>query len=218
VSTNESRGQRIAKHLIQIGAVSFSPDKPFTWASGLRSPIYCDSRATLAHPEIRDEIAEGFVDLMRAGGRPVEAVIGIATGAIAHASFVAARSRLPLGYIRAAAKEHGKANRLEGFVREGARVAVIEDLISTGGSSLAAVAGVRDAGMDAAYVMAIFTYGFPFAHAAFDEAGVRLMTLVHLDDLISAARESGVLDREGEADLAAWAHDPRGWSAERFGA
>ncbi len=216
MSTNEPRGVRIAEHLIEIGAVTFSLDKPFTWASGLRSPMYCDNRTTLAHPGIRDEIAQGFVDLMRADERPVEAVIGVATGAIAHASFVAARLRFPLGYVRAAAKEHGKGNCLEGFRREGARVAVIEDLISTGGSSLAAVSTVRDAGMDVAFVMAIFTYGFPFAHAAFDEAGVRLMTLVHLDDLILVALASGVLDREDEADLAAWKQDPKGWSSARI--
>jgi orotate phosphoribosyltransferase len=216
VREREIRGRRIAKYLIDIGAVTLSPDQPFTWASGLKSPIYCDNRATLAYPDIRNEIAQGFVELIGEGGYDVDAVVGVATGAIAHASFVAAKSGHPLGYIRSAAKEHGRGNRLEGFVRIGARVVVIEDLISTGGSSISAVKGVRESEMDVAAVLAIFTYGLPAADAAFQAADVNLTTLVNLGDLVSVARVEGVLDEAGEAALEAWVHDPQGWSAAQI--
>jgi orotate phosphoribosyltransferase len=197
--------------------VALSPDDPFTWASGLKSPIYCDNRATLAHPLIRSTIAAGFVRAIREKAAPVEAVIGVATGAIAHASFVAGEMSLPLGYVRSAAKQHGRRNLIEGYSKVGARVVVIEDLISTGGSSLAAVEGVREAGMDVAHVFAIFTYGFPFAHEAFEDAGVPLTTLVDFPQLLAVARSKGILDAGGESVLEEWSRDPKAWSRARGG-
>lgn len=212
MSGGVTRGGRIAGHLIDIGAISLSPDKPFTWTSGLRSPIYCDNRATLAHPRIRREITGALADLILETESPLDAVIGVATGAIAHAAFVAERLELPMGYIRSSPKGHGRRNRIEGFVQEGARVVVIEDLISTGGSSLSAVEGVRSAGMDVACTVAIFSYGFPSVHRAFEEAGLALKTLVDFSELLSVARSRTLLDDAGERVLQQWRSDPEAWS------
>jgi orotate phosphoribosyltransferase len=207
-----SIGARIARRLIDVGAVAISPAEPFVWASGLRSPIYCDNRLTLGYPEARSEIAEAFAARVRKFDPEVEAVIGVATGAIAHASFVAERTGLPLGYVRSEAKGHGKRNRLEGFARTGSRVVVIEDLVSTGGSSVAAVDGVRQAGMEVAGVLAIFSYGFASAEAAFSRADVELTSLATLFDLLTAAREEGMLDADSVALVEDWRRDPEGWS------
>jgi orotate phosphoribosyltransferase len=215
VSDERRRGLHIAKRLLEIEAVSLSPETPFTWASGLRSPIYCDNRATLAHPEIRREIAAAFSAVIESDAGQVDAVIGVATGAIAHAAFVAEHTGLPMGYIRSGAKQHGRRNRIEGFAREGSRVVVIEDLISTGGSSLAAVEGVREAGMEVIMVAAIFTYGFSFAHQSFEQSNVRLSTLVNLQDLIAAGQDSGSLNDNGVDILQSWRQDPKAWS-KRF--
>lgn len=214
MSKSGNSGSRIAEHLIEIGAVTFSLEKPYTWASGLRSPIYCDNRATLAYPDIRNEIAEGFAQIIDQEGS-VDAIVGVATGAIAHAAFVAKQTGMPMGYVRSKAKEHGRENRIEGFVRPEARVVVIEDLISTGRSSLSAVAGVREVGMSVVKVAAIFTYGFPFAHASFDEAGVPLETLLGLDDLLSVAIRMRLLDERQRTVLDEWRRDPKAWSEER---
>lgn len=207
-------GQEIAAHLIRIGAVSFAPENPYTWASGLKSPIYCDNRATLAHPEVRDSIAVAFCNRIDEI-RELDAIVGVATGAIAHASFAAEKCGLPMGYVRSAAKGHGKGNRIEGFLQHGARVAVIEDLISTGGSSLSAVSAVRDAGMDVVQVLAIFSYGFPFAADAFVEADVVLRSLVKFDDLVAAGVALGAINDSVIDILDAWRIDPVRWSDAR---
>lgn len=213
MSRGLTRGGRIAGHLIDIGAISISPDKPFTWTSGLRSPIYCDNRATLAHPDIRREITASLAGFIQELESLPDAVIGVATGAIAHAAFVADRLDLPMGYIRSAPKGHGRRNRIEGFMQEGARVVIVEDLISTGGSSLSAVRGVQGAAMVVACTAAIFSYGFPSAHRAFEEAGLQLKTLVDFSDLLSVARSREMLDDAGERILRQWRSDPEAWSA-----
>lgn len=205
----------LAQRLVDIGAVSFSPSEPYTWASGLLSPMYCDNRQTLAYPEIRTLIAQSFVDLFRERDLNPEAIIGVATGAIAHGVLVAERLRQPYGYVRTQAKQHGKQNQIEGFSRPGERVVVIEDLISTGGSSLAAAKAVIDAGMNVEAVTAIFSYGFPMASEAFVDAHIPLHAIVHLDDLMAAAERAGSLDPSHRPVLREWMSDPGEWSRRR---
>jgi len=205
----------LARRLVEIGAVSFSPSEPYTWASGLLSPMYCDNRQTLAYPDIRKLIADGFSQVMAREGLHPEAVIGVATGAIPHAAVLAERMDLPLGYVRGAAKQHGKQNQLEGFNRAGAPIVVVEDLISTGGSSIAAAIAARDAGMNVQAVVAIFTYGFPMAAEAFANEGMPLHALVRLDDLMTAAEEAGGLASSDRATLNEWMSDPVRWSDKR---
>lgn len=205
----------LARRLVAIGAVSFSPAEPYTWASGLLSPMYCDNRRTLAHPDIRDFIARSFKTVLSSRDLTPEAIIGVATGAIPHATVLADRLHLPFGYVRAAAKGHGKRNQIEGFSEKGSRVVVIEDLVSTGGSSIAAAKAVVDAGMRVQAVVAIFTYGFPVALEAFASEGIPFYAIVRLDDLLTAAEEAGGIRSEDRSTLQEWITDPVGWSNAR---
>ena len=176
----------VAKRLLQIKAIKLSPQKPFTWASGILSPIYCDNRIVLSHPDIRDFIKQCLIEKSKEFGN-FDAVAGVATAGIAHGMLVADALKLPYAYIRSKPKEHGRQNMIEGELPEGASVLVIEDLISTGGSSLAAVEGVRSAGFEVAGVLAIFTYNFDKAIRAFDAAGCPLETLSNYDVLLREA-------------------------------
>jgi orotate phosphoribosyltransferase len=177
--------------------------------------MYCDNRATLAHPDIRARIGSSFESLIDKEGFAPEAIIGVATGAIPHATVVAERLGLPLGYVRSKAKQHGKQNKIEGFKVEGSRVVVVEDLISTGGSSLSAALAAREAGMDVTAVVAIFTYGFPMAVEAFRRESIPLHAIIDLDDLIEGAKSVGQLSESDRAMLHGWRSDPVGWSDER---
>lgn len=207
----------LAERLFEIGAVTFSPAKPFTWASGLLSPMYCDNRQTLAHPDLRTLIARSFEQILSEQGTNPGAVIGVATGGIPHATVLAERLSLPLGYVRSAVKEHGMQNLVEGFCEEGARVVVVEDLISTGGSSIAAAKAASESGLRVEAVAAIFSYGFPMAKWAFAEEGIDLLAILHLDDLLSVAEEAGFLGSEDRATLEDWMADPVRWSDLRKG-
>ena len=215
--TPASRPESIARDLLRIGAVSLRPDEPFTWASGRRSPVYTDNRLTLSHPDVRDRIARGFVDVARGLG-PVEGVSGTATAGIAHGALLADRLRAPFTYVRSSVKGHGKENRIEGRVGAGQRVVVVEDLVSTGGSVLSAARALRDAGAEPVAALAVFTYGFPEAAAAFEAAGLPLHTLTDFDTLARAAQEAGALGEEGWAVLQAWREDPAAWSRAHGGA
>ncbi|MGU3469901.1 orotate phosphoribosyltransferase [Paenibacillus sp. D51F] len=207
----ESLPREIAAKLLEIGAVALRPEEPFTWTSGLKSPIYCDNRLTMSYPEIRELIAEGFAAVIRQNYPDADAIAGTATAGIPHAAWVAQKLNLPMSYIRDKAKGHGKQNLIEGRIAEGQKVVVIEDLISTGGSSLKAAQAVREAGAEVLAVLAIFTYQFKQASDAFAEASVPLETLSSYSALIDVAAERGVV-QSGQIDsLKAWREDPQGY-------
>lgn len=213
-----STARDVARALLAAGAVALRPDEPFTWASGLRSPIYCDNRLVLAVPESRSAIAEALADRVRQRGVLPDAVAGVATAGIPQAALLADRLALPLAYVRAAPKAHGRGNRIEGRVEPGWRVVVVEDLISTGGSSLQAVEALREAGAEVQAVLAVFSYGLPVAEQAFASAGVPLEALSDLEALLEEAGASGGLSERQLEDVRAWRADPGGWSRARGGA
>ncbi|MBO4499462.1 MAG: orotate phosphoribosyltransferase [Bacteroidaceae bacterium] len=201
----------VAEKLLETGAVQVRPEKPFTWASGWHSPFYCDNRRTLSFPLVRDLVRDS---LCSAAGsfREFDVVAGVATGAIAQGALVADRLRKPFVYVRPTPKDHGMANQIEGFLPEKSRVLVIEDLISTGGSSLKAVKALRDTGCTVVGMIASFTYGFPTAVNAFREADVRLETLTDYETLIQAAVSGGYIKADSLSVLREWRADPAGWN------
>jgi orotate phosphoribosyltransferase len=204
----------VARLLLQIKAIKLNPQNPFTWASGRRSPIYCDNRVVLSYPTVRTQLQEEMVKAA-AGLEPFDGVAGVATAGIAHGALLADRLGLPFIYIRGKAKGHGRQNQIEGELQAGVRYLVIEDLISTGGSSLQAVEVLREAGGKVAGVMAIFTYGFPEAVAAFAEANCPLATLSNYPALLEEAVASGYITDDQQQFLTDWREDPRAWS-KRF--
>lgn len=180
---------KTAELLLKIKAVKLSPKEPFTWASGIKSPIYCDNRITLSYPEIRTFIRQHFVRAIEENHFEPEAISGVATGGIAQGALVAQELGLPFSYVRTEKKEHGMLNQVEGEVRDGQRIVIVEDLISTGGSSLGAVRALREAGCNIRGMLAIFTYNLPKAEKAFKESGCTLITLTDYDHLIKKALE-----------------------------
>ncbi|GKU78395.1 orotate phosphoribosyltransferase [Paenibacillus sp. L3-i20] len=199
----------IANSLLEIGAVALQPNDPFTWTSGIKSPIYCDNRLTMTYPEIRDLVAEGFAAVIRERYPDAEVIAGTSTAGIPHAAWVAQKLNLPMAYIRDKAKGHGKQNQIEGRVLPGQKVVVIEDLISTGGSSLKAALAVREAGAEVAGVLAIFTYQFDSAKQAFADENIELDTLSNYTALIEAAVKLGKVAESDVATLQAWRQDPQ---------
>lgn len=206
-----STAANIARRLLEAGAVKLQPQKPFTWASGLRSPIYCDNRVLLSFPAIRTEVIDGLVELA-AGFDKVDGIAGVATAGIPHGALLADRLGLPFVYIRSKAKEHGRQNQIEGRVEPGSRYLVVEDLISTGGSSLKAIDALRAAGGDIAGAVAIFSYGFPAAVRAFSQADVPLQTISEYATLLEQAAATGTISGEDAKALEVWREDPRAWS------
>jgi len=194
---NKEIALKTAELLLKIKAVKLSPNDLFTWASGIQSPIYCDNRVTLSFPEIRTFIRQHFVKAIEESHFGPEAISGVATGGIAQGALVAQELGLPFSYVRTGKKDHGLLNQIEGEVREGQRTVVIEDLISTGGSSLGAVASLRAAGCNIKGMVAIFTYDLPAAQLAFREADCPLVTLTDYDHLIQKALEVGYIQQEG---------------------
>jgi len=186
---NKDVAYKTAELLLKIKAVRLSPKEPFTWASGIKSPIYCDNRITLSYPEIRTFIRQHFVRAIEENHFEPEAISGVATGGIAQGALVAQELGLPFSYVRTEKKEHGLHNRIEGEVRDGQRIVIIEDLISTGGSSLGAVSTLKEAGCNIKGMLAIFTYNLPKAETAFKEAGCMLVTLTDYDHLVKKALE-----------------------------
>lgn len=205
----------IATDLLRIGAVAFSPGSPITWASGLKSPVYCDNRLTMSHPAVRRRLTEGFVALLGETGSDADVIAGTATAGIPHAAWLAERLGKPMVYVRSKPKGHGRGNQIEGQLAAGAKVVVIEDLVSTGMSSVAVVDVLAEAGAEVLGVFAIFSYGLPKAKQTFAERGVPLHTLTSFPDLLAAAEASGQLTPDALASLRAWHTDPAAWSAER---
>lgn len=203
--------QLVAQKLLEIKAVSLQPTEPFTWASGIKSPIYCDNRLTMGFPEVRRLIAEGLADKIKESYPDVEVIAGTATAGIPHAAWVSEILNLPMIYIRGKAKGHGKGNQIEGVLHEGQKVVIIEDLISTGGSVLEAVSATEEAGASVLGVMAIFTYGLPKGIQAFEEAGVTVDTLSSYDILIQEALEIDAINSDELKLLQSWKQDPTAW-------
>jgi len=210
-----STAKAIAAQLLEIGAVHLRPDQPFTWTSGIKSPIYCDNRVTMSYPAVRRLIAGAFARTIREQFPEVQVVAGTATAGIPHAAWVAEQLDLPMIYVRDKAKAHGRQNQIEGVLQAGQKVVVIEDLVSTGGSSLKAAEAVRAEGGEVLGIVAIFSYQFPAAEALFREAGVPHVTLSHYTALLEAARERGVIDAEQERVLADWRQSPQTFYAEQ---
>ena len=206
--------RRTAEYLLEIEAVTLSPADYFTWASGWHSPVYCDNRLTLSYPHIRTFLAGSMAKIIENRDIRPDVIAGVATGAIAIGMLVAQQMGLPFVYVRPEPKKHGRRNQIEGHLPEGSRVVVIEDLISTGGSSLCAVDALREAGADVLYMTAIMTYGFDIARENFERAGVKLTTLCEYGVLVEKAAESGYVRPEELELLARWRKDPAGWMRE----
>ncbi|HOA10118.1 MAG TPA: orotate phosphoribosyltransferase [Tenuifilaceae bacterium] len=203
--------ESIAANLLKIKAIRLSPTAPFTWASGLKSPIYCDNRITLSYPDVRNRICNAFVELVRRLYPDVELVAGVATGAIAHGMLVADRLNLPFVYVRSSPKSHGLANRIEGEYRREQKVVVIEDLISTGQSSIAAVEALKEAGCNVLGLLAIFSYQLEQADENFTSAGVEFTTLTNYSELIGVAVSTGVVNASQLQLLMSWHENPESW-------
>lgn len=200
-----------AARLLEVKAVKVQPDEPFTWASGWKSPFYCDNRKTLSYPKLRSFVKDNLAKLVKDNFSEADAVAGVATGAIAQGALVADMLGLPFCYVRSKAKDHGMGNLIEGTLPEGSKVVVVEDLISTGGSSLKAVEALRAAGFVVVGMVAAYTYGFPIAEQAFQNAGVRLLTLTNYEAVVSAAIESGYITASQLPTLNVWRKDPANW-------
>ena len=205
-------GKKIAQTLLQIKAIKLSPANPFTWASGWHSPIYCDNRKTLSYPAARKEIYQAFARIIAEKYPQADIIAGVATGAIACGVLTAEELGKPFIYVRSAPKDHGMANQVEGYYEPGAKVVVVEDLISTGGSSLKAVEALRNAGCEVLGMVAIFTYGFPTATADFEKAGVELETLSNYNTLIELAAEQNYIKPEEMETLREWRKSPDTWN------
>lgn len=200
--------RKIASHLLNIKAVDLQPNNPFTWSSGIKSPIYCDNRLTLSFPKIRKDIANGLAELISNNFESIEVVAGTSTAGIPHAAWVSDVLNLPMCYVRSSAKGHGKGNQIEGSVHIGQKVVVVEDLISTGGSVLTCVEALHEAGCEVLGVVAIFSYELEKAKTTFEEKGIKYFTLSDYDTLIDVAREEGTIKEEDVARLAQWRVNP----------
>jgi orotate phosphoribosyltransferase len=207
----QNTAKQVAEHLLQIKAIKLEPTNPFTWASGWKSPIYCDNRKTLSFPEVRTYIKKAFAEVVMEKYPEVEVIAGVATGAIAQGALVAEEMNKPMVYIRSSAKAHGMTNLIEGEIKSGQKVVVIEDLISTGGSSLKAVQALREAGCEVLGMVAIFTYGFQKAVDNFTEANCKLDTLSDYNVMIDRAQEIGYVKAEDVDQLKEWRKDPASW-------
>lgn len=208
---NKDVALKTAESLLQIKAIKLQPENPFTWASGWKSPIYCDNRLTLSFPQIRSELKVEFAkQIQELYGKP-DYIAGVATGAIAIGVLVAEYLNVPFIYVRDKAKGHGRQNQIEGFLKPGSNVVVIEDLISTGGSSLKAVDVLQEVGAHVLGMMAIFTYDFPVAQENFDKANVRLNTLSDYNHLLEQASQQGTISNESVEMLKEWRKDPSVW-------
>lgn len=206
--TNE---KAVAEKLLQVAAVKLSPENPFTWASGWKSPIYCDNRKVLSFPFVRDYIKSELCNVVFEQFPAAEVLAGVATAGIPWGMMAADQLKLPYIYVRPKPKEHGLGNQIEGYYTPGQRVLVIEDLISTGKSSLQVVDVLRNAGVEVVGMVSIFTYGFEKADKAFAEAGVTYRSLTNYTQLIGLALEKGLISAETEQLLLQWRRDPAGW-------
>ncbi|MBC1971037.1 orotate phosphoribosyltransferase [Listeria welshimeri] len=203
--------KQVAEQLLEIKAVFLKPNDPFTWASGIKSPIYCDNRLTLGFPKVRQFIAESLAEKIKETFGEVDVVAGTATAGIPHAAWVSDLLDLPMVYVRSKAKEHGKGNQIEGLIAKGQKVVVIEDLISTGGSSLKAVEALEEAGAKVLGIAAIFTYGLDKGKKLLAESNTKLITLTNYDELIEVALNKDYVTAEDMATLKEWKKSPENW-------
>lgn len=208
---NKDKALKVAEYLLQIKAIKLQAEDPFTWASGWKSPIYCDNRQTLSYPQIRTAIRQTFAEQIRVQYPSVEVIVGVATGGIAIGALVAEELGLPFIYVRSSAKGHGLGNQIEGAYTEGQNVVVIEDLISTGGSSLKAVNALREANLKVLGLAAIFTYGFPKAIQNFEDASCEFFTLSDYDHMIEQAVSSKYVNENAMESLKEWKENPESW-------
>ncbi|GAA1377083.1 orotate phosphoribosyltransferase [Peribacillus frigoritolerans] len=199
---------KIAEHLLEIKAVYLQPNDPFTWASGIKSPIYCDNRLTLSYPEVRNEIAEGLKGLIEQHFPDAELIAGTATAGIPHAAWVSEKLNAPMCYVRSKAKEHGKGNQIEGRAVPGQKVVVVEDLISTGGSVITAVNALKEAGCDVLGVVSIFTYELEKGKEKFEAEGIINHSLSDYSTLIKVANDKGYITAEELEKLKKWRENP----------
>lgn len=204
----EVLAREVAKGLLSIGAVFLRPDQPFTWASGIKSPIYCDNRLVLTAPAVREAVEKGIAQVVGTEFPDCEVLMGTATAGIAHAAIAGYLLGMPMGYVRSGAKDHGRANRIEGKLDAGAKVVVVEDLISTAKSSLETVDALREAGADVLGMVSIFTYGMQAGKDKMAQAGVRAVSLCTLDILLEVAVEEGYIRAEDCAKLIAFRDNP----------
>jgi len=201
----------IAHTLLKIGSVSLNPGKPFTYASGLKSPIYCDNRLLISHPNERKQVIDAFLEIIKINDIHFDVVAGTATAGISWAAWIADRLNLPMVYIRSSAKGHGKSNQIEGEIRQGQKVIVIEDLISTGGSSVAAIQALQEKGLFVTACAAIFTYQMAASKISFSKINVPIFTLSNITDLIELASEQGMISNEQMEMILDWIQDPQNW-------
>lgn len=208
---NNTLKRDFASKLLRIKAIKLQPNEPFTWASGWKSPFYCDNRKTLSYPDIRTFVKVGMVHAILKHFPEADVIAGVATAGIPQAALIADVLNMPLIYVRSKPKDHGLENLIEGEMKEGAKVVVIEDLISTGGSSLKAVEAIRKAGGDVVGMVASYTYGFPVAAQAFKDANVKLVTLTDYDHVVAEALATGYIQESDTELLNEWRKDPSGW-------
>ena len=208
---NNTLKRDFASKLLHIKAIKLQPNEPFTWASGWKSPFYCDNRKTLSYPDIRTFVKVGMVHAILKHFPEADVIAGVATAGIPQAALIADVLNMPLIYVRSKPKDHGLENLIEGEMKEGAKVVVIEDLISTGGSSLKAVEAIRKAGGDVVGMVASYTYGFPVAALAFTDANVKLVTLTDYDHVVAEALATGYIQESDIELLNEWRKDPSGW-------
>ena len=200
--------KKIAKDLLSIGAVFLRPEQPFTWASGIKSPIYCDNRLNLTAPEVRNHVEEGLAELIRKHYPEVEVLMGTSTAGIAHAAITATILNLPMGYVRSGSKDHGRGNQIEGKLEAGQKVVVVEDLISTGGSCIEVVEALRNAGADVLGIVSIFTYGMQKGLDRLAAANVENTSLTDFDTIAQVAADCGYIQPEDIARLIAFRNNP----------
>ena len=200
--------EAIAKHLLDIEAVILRPEEPFTWTSGIKSPIYCDNRLTLSHPKVRKDIEAGLCEIIKTEYPETQMLMGCATAGIPHAAIMATMLDLPMGYVRSGAKKHGRGNQVEGLTTKGMKVVVVEDLISTGKSAIEAVLVLRELGCDVLGIVSIFSYELEKGLANLEAAAVKNVSLCNYDTLIKVAAEVGYIKPDAVAKLAAWRKNP----------
>ena len=200
--------KKIAKDLLSIGAVFLRPEQPFTWASGIKSPIYCDNRLTLTAPEVRNHVEEGLAELIRKHYPEVEVLMGTSTAGIAHAAITATILNLPMGYVRSGSKDHGRGNQIEGKLEAGQKVVVVEDLISTAGSCIEVVEALRNAGADVLGIVSIFTYGMQKGLDRLAAAEAKNYSLSNFDALVEVAAEEGYIKAEDKERILKFRNNP----------
>lgn len=207
----------VCEKLLQIKAIKLSPQNPFTWASGIKSPIYCDNRISLSFPEARDIVKEGLANLVNTEFSNIDAIAGVATAGIAHGALLADKLSLPFAYVRAEAKSHGRKNKIEGDLSSYKNILVVEDLISTGGSSLQVIDILREEGLNVAGLIAIFDYNFSDTPQNFESKNVIYKTITNYDKLLSVAVNTNYINKEEAETLSSWRLDPSGWYEKNFG-